>query len=66
MVLETLAVVISMDPTAAAAWEPHVSPAILQLWAANVTDPLLSLDAIEVIQALAANAAALPSLQANT
>lgn len=63
IVLETLAVVIRADAQAAALWEPHVTPAVLRLWAANVKDPLTALDAAEVLQALAANPAALPSLQ---
>ena len=61
--LETLAVVIRADAQAAAVWEPHVTPAVLRLWAANVKDPLIALDAAEVLQALAANPAALPNLQ---
>lgn len=63
IVLETLTAVIRADAAAAAAWEPRVSPALLRLWAANVSDPLIALDATEAIQALAANPAALPSLQ---
>ena len=61
--LETLTVVIRADARAAAVWEPHVSPAVLRLWAANVSDPLLALDTAEVLQSLAANPAALPNLQ---
>ena len=63
IVLETLTVVIRADAQAAAVWESHVSPAVLRLWAANVSDPLLVLDTAEVLQSLAANPAALPSLQ---
>ncbi len=61
--LETLAVVIKADARAAAVWEPHVTPAVLRLWAANVADPLIAVDTAAVLQALAANPAALPSLQ---
>jgi hypothetical protein len=63
LLLETLVVVVCADATAAAAWEQHLSPAVLRLWAANVTDPLLSVDALDVLQALADNPAALPRLQ---
>lgn len=63
IVLETLTVVIKADAQAAAVWEPHISPAVLRLWAANVSDPLIALDANEVLQTLAANPAALPHLQ---
>ena len=61
--LETLTVVIKADAQAAAAWEHWVSPAVLQVWAAHVADPLIALDSTDVLQALAANPAALPSLQ---
>ena len=61
--LETLTVVIKADAQAAAAWEHRVSPAVLQVWAAHVADPLIALDSTDVLQALAANPAALPSLQ---
>lgn len=63
IVLETLTVVIKADAQAAAVWEPHMSPAVLRLWAANVSDLLIALDATEVLQTLAANPAALPNLQ---
>lgn len=63
LVLETLTVVIKVDAEAAAAWEPQITPAVLQIWAANVTDPLLALDAQEVLEALAASPAVLPALQ---
>ena len=63
IVLEALAVVIKADAQAAAVWEPHMTPAVLRLWAANVADPLISVDTAAVLQALAANPAALPSLQ---
>ena len=55
--------VIKADAQAAAAWEHRVSPAVLQVWAAHVADPLIALDSTDVLQALAANPAALPSLQ---
>jgi hypothetical protein len=66
LLLETLVVVVRADGTAAAAWEPALSPAVLALWADNVADPLLSVDALDVLQALANTPAALPSLQART
>jgi hypothetical protein len=64
LALETLTALLRADATAAAAWEAAVSPAVLRIWADNVTDPLLALDAVDALQALAANPAALPALQA--
>ena len=55
--------VIKADAQAATAWEHRVSPAVLQVWAAHVADPLIALDSTDVLQALAANPAALPNLQ---
>ena len=63
LVLEALAVMVEADGTAGARWEPRLSPAVLQIWAAHVKDPLLSMDAVAVIQGLASIPAALPSLQ---
>lgn len=63
MVLEALAAVVGADGGAGARWEPRLSPAVLQLWAQHVKDPLLSMDAVAVIEGLASIPAALPSLQ---
>ncbi len=63
LVLEALAVLVEADGAAGARWEPRMSPAVLQIWAAHVKDPLLSMDAVAVIQGLASIPAALPSLQ---
>ncbi|BDA48104.1 Importin-9 [Coccomyxa sp. Obi] len=63
LVLEALAVLVEADGVAGARWEPRLSPAVLQIWAAHVKDPLLSMDAVAVIQGLASIPAALPSLQ---
>jgi hypothetical protein len=63
MVLEALAAVVGADQAAGTRWEPCLSPAVLQLWAQHVKDPLLSMDAVAVIEGLASIPAALPSLQ---
>ncbi|KAK9806782.1 hypothetical protein WJX72_002643 [[Myrmecia] bisecta] len=64
LVLETLTVVVKADVAEAAKWEPQLSTAVLHIWANHVADPLLSIDAIDVLEALALTPAALPSLQA--
>lgn len=63
LLLEALAAVVAADGAAGARWEPRLSPAVLQIWAAHVKDPLLSMDALLVLQGLASIPAALPSLQ---
>ena len=63
LALETLTALLRADSAAAAAWEHAVSPVVLRIWADSVTDPLLALDALDALQALAGNPAALPSLQ---
>ncbi|GBG61529.1 hypothetical protein CBR_g22326 [Chara braunii] len=53
LVLETLLVAVKADSATAAAMEPSVSPAVLNIWAAHITDPLISVDASDVIEAIA-------------
>ena len=55
--------VVRADPAGAAQWEQHISPPVLATWVAHVNDPLLSEDAVDLLAALAAVPACLPSLQ---
>ncbi|PRW57646.1 importin-9 isoform X1 [Chlorella sorokiniana] len=64
LVLETLTAALKAAPEAAVQWEPHISEPALNAWVNNVADPLLSYDAKELLEALAAIPACLPSLQA--
>ncbi|KAL4434017.1 hypothetical protein ABPG75_000458 [Micractinium tetrahymenae] len=64
LVLETLTAAVKAAPEAAAHWEQHISEPTLHAWVNNVADPLLSVDARELLEALAAVPACLPSLQA--
>lgn len=66
LALECLTAVIKADAAAAAAMEPHLSPRLLALWSKHIHDPLLSIDAVEAIEALAKIPSILPSLQVGT
>ena len=54
--------VVKSDAEAAAAWSGALAPATLRVWAAKVADPLLAADARDVLEALAAVPACVPSL----
>ena len=62
LVLEAMLVVVKSDADAAAAWSGALAPATLRVWAAKVADPLLAADARDVLEALAAVPACVPSL----
>jgi len=62
-VLEALNGVVGKDDQAAARWEPHITPPLLQIWAHNFSDPLIALDAVDIFNSLASVPAALLSLQ---
>ncbi|KAL4441799.1 hypothetical protein ABPG77_003715 [Micractinium sp. CCAP 211/92] len=64
LVLETLTAAVKAAPDAAASWEQHISEPTLHAWINYFADPLLSVDARELLEALAAIPACLPSLQA--
>ncbi|PSC72945.1 importin-9 isoform X1 [Micractinium conductrix] len=64
LVLETLTAAAKAAPDAAAHWEQQMAEPALNAWIANVADPLLSVDARELLEALAAIPACLPNLQA--
>lgn len=64
LALECLTAVTKADAAAAAVLEPQLSPKLLALWSQHVHDPLLSIDVLEAIDALAKAPGILPSLQA--
>ncbi|XP_028053828.1 importin-9 isoform X4 [Camellia sinensis] len=52
LVLETLQAAIKADDEAPTSIEPVISPIILNLWASHVSDPFISIDAVEVLEAI--------------
>ena len=66
LALEALSSVVARDAEAAARWEPHITPPLLQIWAHNFSDPLVALDTVDIFNSLASIPAALPALQVRT
>lgn len=62
-VLAAMRSLVEADPAAAAAAEPGITPGVLAVWEANVTDPLVSEASLDLLQALSAVPACLASLQ---
>ncbi|KAK6252046.1 hypothetical protein QUC31_013766 [Theobroma cacao] len=52
LVLETLQAAIRAGHESSASAEPIISPIILNMWALHVSDPFVSIDAIEVLEAI--------------
>ncbi|PON44541.1 Coatomer beta subunit [Parasponia andersonii] len=52
LVLETLQAVIKSGHELSASIEPIISPVILNMWVSHVSDPFISIEAIEVLEAL--------------
>ncbi|KAL3510909.1 hypothetical protein ACH5RR_030310 [Cinchona calisaya] len=52
LVLETLQAAATAGNKALAAIEPILSPIILNMWASHVSDPFISIDAIELLEAI--------------
>ncbi|XVE91743.1 hypothetical protein REPUB_Repub01dG0037300 [Reevesia pubescens] len=52
LVLETLQAAIRAGHESSASAEPIISPIILNMWALHVSDPFISIDAIEVLEAI--------------
>ncbi|KAG2706798.1 hypothetical protein I3760_05G118900 [Carya illinoinensis] len=52
LVLETLQAAIRADNESSASMEPIISPVILNVWALHVSDPFISIDALDVLEAL--------------
>ncbi|CEG01392.1 Armadillo-type fold [Ostreococcus tauri] len=64
LILEAMHVLIKADAEAAAAWLGALTPAVVKIWGEYVRDPLISADACEVFEALAAIPACQPQLHA--
>ncbi|KAK4765273.1 hypothetical protein SAY86_026363 [Trapa natans] len=52
MVLETMNAAVTVGCKASAAIEPIVSPVILNAWASHISDPFISSDVIEILEAI--------------
>ncbi|XP_011077523.1 importin-9 isoform X2 [Sesamum indicum] len=52
LVLETLQAAVKAAHEVSASIEPVVSPTILNMWASHVSDPFISIDALEVLEAI--------------
>ncbi|XVF43372.1 hypothetical protein PTKIN_Ptkin02bG0035000 [Pterospermum kingtungense] len=52
LVLETLQAAIRAGHELSASTEPIISPIILNMWALHISDPLISIEAIEVLEAI--------------
>ncbi|GAB2226534.1 hypothetical protein Droror1_Dr00022344 [Drosera rotundifolia] len=52
LVLDTLQAVVKAGQETTLSVEPAISPIILTLWASHVSDPFISVDAIEVLEAI--------------
>lgn len=52
LVLETLQAAIGAGHEASVSIEPVISPIILNMWVSHVSDPFISIDAIEVLEAI--------------
>ncbi|KAL6538867.1 hypothetical protein OROMI_025193 [Orobanche minor] len=52
LVLETLQAAVSAGHEVAASIEPVISPIMLNMWASHVSDPFISIDALEVLEAI--------------
>ncbi|XP_058228095.1 uncharacterized protein LOC131336324 [Rhododendron vialii] len=52
LVLETLQAAIGAGHEASVSIEPVISPIILNMWVSHVSDPFISIDAVEVLEAI--------------
>ncbi|KAL3699542.1 hypothetical protein R1sor_017564 [Riccia sorocarpa] len=52
LILETLQSAVKADNQASAAAESSISPLVLNIWAKNVADPFISIDALETLEAI--------------
>ncbi|XP_039044693.1 importin-9-like [Hibiscus syriacus] len=52
LVLETLQAAIKAGHESSASAEPIISPIILNMWVLHISDPFISIDAIEVLEAI--------------
>lgn len=61
--LQALKALIALDRSLAVQWQPHITPPVLDLWAANINEPCTVMDCVEVFEDLAAIPEVLPRLQ---
>lgn len=52
LVLETLQAAIKADEETSVAVESIISPLVLNIWAQHISDPFISIDAVEVLEAI--------------
>ncbi|GFQ01727.1 importin-9 [Phtheirospermum japonicum] len=52
LVLETLQAAVAAGHEVAASIEPVISPIMLNMWASHVSDPFISIDALEVLESI--------------
>ncbi|KAL6542320.1 hypothetical protein OROMI_023922 [Orobanche minor] len=52
LVRETLQAAVTSGHEVAASIEPVISPIMLSMWASHVSDPFISIDALEVLEAI--------------
>lgn len=62
LVLETLTALVKANPGGVACWGSQLTPAALKAWVENVSDPLVGIDAFDLLQALANVPECLPAL----
>ncbi len=55
VVLQTLSVLLEGHPAIAQAAEPQLSPVLVDIWAANVSDPIVCGSVVDVFQSIASN-----------
>ncbi|GFZ16186.1 ARM repeat superfamily protein [Actinidia rufa] len=61
LVLETLQAAIKAGQEASVSIEPTISPIILNMWASHVSDPFISIDALEVLEVIRLSIVRLPA-----
>ncbi|CAM9001998.1 unnamed protein product [Rhodiola kirilowii] len=52
LVLETMQAAVKAGAETSLSFEPVISPIILNLWASHISDPFISIDAVEVLEAI--------------
>ncbi|KAL9668039.1 hypothetical protein QQ045_002411 [Rhodiola kirilowii] len=52
LVLETMQAAVKAGAETSSSFEPVISPIILNLWASHISDPFISIDAVEVLEAI--------------
>ncbi|CAM9001254.1 unnamed protein product [Rhodiola kirilowii] len=52
LVLETMQAAVKAGAETSSSFEPVITPIILNLWASHISDPFISIDAVEVLEAI--------------